>query len=152
MGSTDVRYARRHPFRYAGFFWPHLIVAAALVVNGLAISAPIFDVTIAHGFWPPGMYVVAVLVLGSAARPLSHRVQAGAGAALFSLAVFRIIAYLQTIAAGTVPERFDPVVWSFIAHWVLAAVVAVLWPRVSELSALRATTAAGRERGTDGVA
>jgi hypothetical protein len=150
VGSTDRAYLRAHPWRYARFFWPHVAVAVALIINAFAVSGPIFDIVLGYGYWPPGMAAVGLLMLGSSFRPLNYRVQAVAGAALFSMSVFRILAYVQLLVAGAVPNQYRALVWSFIAHWILAAGVAVLWPRVSELSALRATVAAGREREAEG--
>lgn len=158
MGDTDRAYLRRHPWRWLAFFWPHLTVAAALVLNCFAVSGPIFGYVLGHMYWPAGMVATAAMIIGSGFWPLNSRVQAATAATLGSLATFRIIAYAQLLVTpGAIPPQYHAIVWSFIAHWIIALVAAVLWPRVSELSALRATVAAGKERaaevrGTGGVA
>lgn len=150
MGDTDRAYLRRHPWRWLAFFWPHLVIAGALVLNGFAVSGPIFGVVTGHLYWPAGMVAVAALVAASAFWPLHARVQAATAATLGALATFRIIAYVQLLVTpGAIPPQYHAIVWSFIAHWIIALVAAALWPRVSELSALRATVVAGRARAAE---
>lgn len=150
MGTTDLRYARAHPLRYASHFWPHMCLFAAMVVQTFALTGRIFDVVLGYGFWPSTIAVVAALVVSSAVRPLHYPTQVFTAAALGGLSMFRVVAYVQLVVTGAVPPRYFPLIWSLVAHWVILGVLAALWPRVSEQSALRATTAAGRERGTNG--
>lgn len=147
MGSTDRRYALRHPARWALFFWPHLTVAVSLVLLGWALSGQIFDRVVGYGTWPPLMFATAAVMAGSAFWPLSPRVQRLAGATLGAAAVFRSAAYLQLLVAGAVPPEYFALVWALVSHWGLAIVLAIRWPHISEVSYLKATKTAGRDRG-----
>lgn len=151
MGSTDRWYRRTHPWRWARHFWPHWLLAFALMLNAVAVSGPIFARVGAYQLWPPAMAGTALLVVASAFVPDSHRLQATTAAALAAVGAFRIVVYLQLVVFAAVPSSYFALVGSLVAHWIVTGgVVAPLWPWITEECDLRATTAAGRLRSIEG--
>ena len=146
MGETDRIYATRHPIKWAGYFWPHIFLFVVLVIDSIAIAAPVYSDVIGHRFWPLSLVLVGLMALTSAFFAFHKLMQAITGASIAFVSAFRILAYIEaSVITNRIPDTFDPIAISFAVHWFVLLAIGAVWPRISAISETRATTRAGRE-------
>lgn len=145
MSELDRVYALRHPLKWTSFYWPHVLLTIVFLTKGWLVTAEPFEYIAGYAVWPPVMWGVAALVTFSAFTPLSRRIQYFTAASIAGLATFRILAYIETVWHQRIDTELYPVAFGLAVHWVVIGAIGAVWPRVSALIELRATTHAGRE-------
>ena len=147
MTRNDLRWIRRHPLRWLSYWWPILVLAAALGSIAATWTDPTFSIVLLDPLWPIALGVVAALILATTVAPFHHRLRVLAGAGLIILGVFRVFLYLEVILLGggaLTPEQTAQLIVQ-IAHWIIIALVGASLPAFIADMGLRATVEAGRD-------
>lgn len=145
MSRYDIRWAARHPVRWLGYWWPVLTLAAALWLIAATWTDPTFTIVRLDALWPAALATVAAFIVAAAIAPFRHPLRIVAGASLITVAVFRVILYLDVILVAGVPSAQAAQLTVQIGHWILAGLIGVALPTIIGDIGLRATLEAGRD-------
>lgn len=142
MSRYDLRFATRHPLRWARHWWLHLVVAINFGVLAAAWDQPVFERVFAPNLWPLALTFVAGLVLASALAPFEHRLRATTGAAMLTIGLLRIVAMLEVLYAR---ESEPAVIIALASHSLIVAALGVIWPTWTSACGTAATVEAGAD-------
>jgi hypothetical protein len=142
MSSYALRFLRRHPIRWATYWWLHLAVTALLLVIAWAWTRPVYDPVIAGPVWSLGLSVVAGLVLSTALAPLQNRLVALAATGMITVGLLRTLAYVEVAFQTDVAPAL---LTSLSAKWLLIAALGVVWPVWTRQAAVSSAVEAGED-------
>lgn len=152
ISRFEVRWIKRHPFRWLRLMWLHFTVAFALAAMAWTVGEPVFVVTTAARAWPILLGIAAGITATSALAPLDERLQAFAASTLFSIFALRAATFVDTLVrAPDLSPGARAIAVAFSLHWALLALIAVWWPTISERAGRELAVEAGAdERGRMG--
>lgn len=149
MSRYELRYAARHPLRWARHFWLHLTLSALLALLAIAWGDPIFDQAAFAPLWPLLLSWLAGLIIATSLAPFSRWLLAVTGAAMMTVGILRALALSEVWLYG---DATQAVVLALIVKEGLLFALGAVWPTWTRACGAGATVEAGADdRGGGGA-